>query len=106
MTAPQEIHNGVRALHAFVEKFGKLPAPWNAQDASQLITLAKSINDASKNKLEQVNEQLLRQLAYTSQGSIVGLTAFVGGIAAQECLKALSGKYTPLKQWVRSLNLM
>jgi hypothetical protein len=43
-------------------------------------------------------------MAFTAQGSIVPLTSFMGGMVAQECLKAISGKYTPLNQWVISFS--
>ena len=42
----------------------------------------------------------LRQLSYTAQGVLAPLCACVGGIVAQETLKALTGKYTPINQWV------
>lgn len=40
-------------------------------------------------------------MAFTSQGCFSPLAASLGGIVGQEVLKALTGKYTPLKQWVR-----
>ena len=33
-------------------------------------------------------------------GQIAPLTAFMGGVAAQEAIKACTGKFTPLHQWV------
>src|SRR3990167_3949812 len=33
-------------------------------------------------------------------GSFVCFTAFMGGVVGQEVLKALSGKFTPIKQWL------
>lgn len=35
-----------------------------------------------------------------SQGSLAPLTAALGGIASQEVLKAVTGKFSPLQQWV------
>lgn len=100
MTVPLELHLGMQALHAFYDKNKRLTSPWNSQDAEELIHLAKSINESSKNKLDEINLDILKQLSFTAQGSIVGLSAFTGGIVAQECLKSLSGKYTPLMQWL------
>ncbi|GIQ88991.1 hypothetical protein KIPB_011356, partial [Kipferlia bialata] len=37
--------------------------------------------------------------AMTGRGNTTGPCAFFGGLAAQEALKAVSGKYTPLKQF-------
>jgi len=57
--------------------------------------------DAKGNKLvEKINEELIKKLSYTSQGSLVGLTSFIGGVVAQEALKAVTGKFTPLNQWL------
>lgn len=39
-------------------------------------------------------------MAFTSRGCFPPLTATLGGIVGQEVLKALTGKYTPLKQWL------
>lgn len=45
-------------------------------------------------------ESMWRHLAFTSQGCFAPLCAFLGGVVAQEVLKALTGKFMPLKQWV------
>jgi len=41
-------------------------------------------------------------LSFTSQGCFSPLAAALGGVVGQEVLKALTGKYSPLKQWVRA----
>lgn len=53
-----------------------------------------------------MKEELIKKMALTAQGSIVPLTSFMGGMVAQECLKAISGKYTPLNQWVTVKNFL
>ena len=37
-----------------------------------------------KNKLEKLDEKLLANMSFTSQGSLVGLTAYIGGVFSQE----------------------
>ena len=92
----------MQALNTFALKTGgKLPAPWSAEDAAVILTLAEEANSKMKNKVDKLDETLLKQLSYTAQGGIVPMTAFMGGMIGQECLKALSGKYTPLNQWVK-----
>jgi len=93
------LHIGNRALHKFVETKGQLPEPWNKADADELIKLANQINDSTTANVEKIEDDLLRKLAYTAKGSIIPLTAFMGGFFAQEVIKALSGKFTPLNQW-------
>lgn len=51
---------------------------------------------------DQLDGKLLSQLAFTSRGCFAPLAASLGGIVGQEVLKALTGKYSPLKQWVQS----
>lgn len=98
-SSPSVSHIGMQALHAYVAKNGSLPSPWNKEHAESLLSLAIEINEKSKAKTE-LDEKLIKQLAYTARGGIIGLTAFLGGAIAQEVIKNLSGKFTPLNQWL------
>ncbi|XP_011672400.2 ubiquitin-like modifier-activating enzyme 1 [Strongylocentrotus purpuratus] len=99
---PGQLHVGFQALHKFKTKYGTLPRPRNDDDAAKMIALAKEINsqasDASKQ--ESIDEKLLTQLAYNACGDICPIQAVIGGMAAQEVMKACSGKFNPIKQWV------
>lgn len=57
-------------------------------------------------KVEQLSEDLIRQLSFTAQGNIISLTAFMGGFFAQEVIKSVSGKFVPLDQWVHTNQLI
>lgn len=48
----------------------------------------------------QVNNDIVKWLARMAQGSIAPLTAALGGVASQEVLKAVTGKFSPLQQWL------
>ena len=50
---------------------------------------------------DELDDKLIFQLSFSSRGSFPPLAASLGGIVGQEVLKALTGKYTPLRQWVR-----
>lgn len=52
-------------------------------------------------QVELVDEELLKALSFTAGGLLPPLATVVGGLAAQEALIALTGKFSPLKQWVR-----
>ena len=54
-------------------------------------------------QMDKVDETMLRMLAYGCQGCFPPLCAVIGGIVAQEVLKALTGKFGPLNQWVSIL---
>jgi len=49
----------------------------------------------------QVNGDVVKWLSRTAQGFLAPLAAAVGGVASQEVLKAVTGKFSPLQQWVR-----
>ena len=49
---------------------------------------------------DSVDAGLLRTLAYVSAGQVSPMCSVLGGMAAQEVLKALTGKFTPLQQWL------
>lgn len=96
---PQQLHVGIQALHAFTEKHGgKLPAPHSDRDAAEIIEVAKSIAAEAKDKVE-LDDNLIRELSYQAQGDLSPMAAVLGGLAAQEVLKAVSGKFNPVKQW-------
>ncbi|XP_019626909.1 PREDICTED: ubiquitin-like modifier-activating enzyme 6 [Branchiostoma belcheri] len=100
MHAPSTIHLGMWALHKFQEEYSRLPKPGNSEDAAKLVELAQSLNSKMHEKVDNVDSRLLTWLSYTAQGCFAPLTAAMGGILAQEVLKALTGKFTPLKQWL------
>lgn len=43
----------------------------------------------------------MKQLSTASTGLLPPLATLLGGVLAQECLIAVTGKFSPLKQWVR-----
>src|ERR1019366_322840 len=42
----------------------------------------------------------LGELSYQALGDLSPMAAFFGGLAAQEVLKAVSGKFHPINQWL------
>lgn len=48
----------------------------------------------------ELDMELLKAFYLTSAGCFLPLCTAYGGLLAQEVIKALSGKFTPLKQWV------
>ena len=43
---------------------------------------------------------MIQQLAYTAAGDLSPMAALFGGVVGQEALKAASGKFHPLNQWL------
>lgn len=93
---PDTLHVGMLALHQFVKANNKLPGPWNKEDADEFVKISESLKTSAD---QQLDEKLLRAVSHTAAGQLAPIAAFLGGFAAQECMKALTGKFTPLKQW-------
>lgn len=53
-----------------------------------------------------MDENVVKWLSRTAQGFLAPLAAAVGGVASQEVLKAVTGKFSPLQQWVRLVWLL
>jgi ubiquitin-activating enzyme E1 len=96
---PQQLHIGFQALHAFKQAQGRWPKPMDDTDAALLLASAKQFTEAEGIEVE-LDEKLLKELSYQAMGDLNPMAAFFGGIAAQEVLKALSGKFHPIKQWM------
>ena len=91
------IHLAFHAINVFCKKHSRLPRPWCQQDSDEFISLAKELNDAEY-KFE-LNDYVLRLFSSTVRGQISPMHAVIGGTAAQEIMKACSGKFTPIYQY-------
>uniref|UniRef100_A0A8C5CXI8 Ubiquitin-activating enzyme E1 C-terminal domain-containing protein n=1 Tax=Gadus morhua TaxID=8049 RepID=A0A8C5CXI8_GADMO len=96
--APLQIHAAMLALDTFQEQQGRMPNIGCLQDAEVLVKLTEEVNGRLKNKVSP--NTLVRCLSRTARGALPPLAAAVGGLASQEALKALTGKFSPLQQWV------
>ncbi|WVO16344.1 hypothetical protein L204_104019 [Cryptococcus depauperatus] len=94
---PAILHVGFQALSAFYEKTSRLPQPRNAQDAQEVIALAKEIHSAIGGE-DPLDETILTELSYQATGDLSPMVAVIGGFVAQEVLKACSAKFTPMQQ--------
>ncbi|CAB1437834.1 unnamed protein product [Pleuronectes platessa] len=92
------LHLAFQALHSFVKKEQRLPHTQCQSDADVLVAMVRELNAVAQ--LEQLDEAAVRNLSYTARGDLAPLNAFIGGLAAQEVIKACSGKFTPLQQWL------
>ncbi|KAJ2162987.1 E1 ubiquitin-activating protein [Coemansia sp. RSA 552] len=97
---PAQLHVGFQALHAFsAVNGGRMPRPGNAADASEVVRLANEINDKWSQKTE-LDADLLTKLAYQATGDLSPMVAVFGGLVAQEVLKACSGKFSPINNFM------
>ncbi|XP_038603857.1 ubiquitin-like modifier-activating enzyme 1 [Tachyglossus aculeatus] len=99
---PAQLHVAFQALHQFRKQHGRLPRPRHRADAEEVVGLARTVNAAAPPAVRQeaLSEDLVRQLAYMAAGDLAPVNAFIGGLAAQEVMKACSGKFMPIMQWL------
>ncbi|XP_065909784.1 ubiquitin-like modifier-activating enzyme 6 [Dysidea avara] len=107
MEAPAQDFVAFRSLHAFYAKHGCFPKVRDKIHAGELVTMAEQLLpqlDTSGLQAvistDNLDRNLLYKLSYTARGTLAPLCACIGGMVAQETLKALTGKYTPLNQWL------
>ncbi|XP_029456602.1 ubiquitin-like modifier-activating enzyme 6 [Rhinatrema bivittatum] len=96
---PLQIHATMLGLDRFQESRGRLPNIGCLQDATELLNLTEAVSETLESKPE-MDEDIVKWLSWTARGFLTPLAAAVGGIASQEALKAVTGKFSPLQQWV------
>jgi len=91
----EQLHFALFGIHAFVLKNSKYPA---GADVDACMELATATAKANGFEIEAEKDVFTNAVAY-SACSISPMSAFFGGIIAQEIVK-FTGKYSPLKQWL------
>lgn len=98
---PALLHVAFQALDAFVAKFGRKPEPCSERDALEMINLAKLINGtASVVARCEIDEDIIKKLSSTALAQLNPMAAMFGGVVGQEVVKAASGKFHPVHQWL------
>uniref|UniRef100_A0A8K9XDC1 E1 ubiquitin-activating enzyme n=1 Tax=Oncorhynchus mykiss TaxID=8022 RepID=A0A8K9XDC1_ONCMY len=99
---PGQLHLGFQALHSYQRKHSRLPKPWCQADGEELVSLAKEVNSSQTGsaKVDELDDKLIKKLAFVSAGDLAPINAFIGGLAAQEVMKACTGKFMPMMQWL------
>ncbi|XP_052753452.1 ubiquitin-like modifier-activating enzyme 1 [Galleria mellonella] len=100
---PQQLHVAFATLHKYQESEGSLPKPWCDADAAKFINYAKSLvkdQEIFKDGEIELNTELLETFSKVSSGDLNPMNAAIGGVVAQEVMKACSGKFHPIVQWL------
>ncbi|KAJ7424737.1 Ubiquitin-like modifier-activating enzyme 1 [Willisornis vidua] len=92
----RSLHTAFQALHAFRREQGRLPRPRALADTERVLELAQSLWTQEG----ALDEDIVRAFASVSAGDLSPVAAVVGGLAAQEVLKAITRKFQPLDQWL------
>jgi len=85
------IHNTLRAIDKFIILNNRSPKPWNVEDNAIIIKYVSDLMKVEDNTLIEI-------MASTYTGTFNPLASFVGGLVAQEAVKGMTQKYTPINQ--------
>lgn len=102
---PEQLHVILNGLLAFHAKHKRLPRVLNQEDSNELKGLVKEYQNTKMDiegedfKVETVDEKLIEHISLYGDTQISPVISFWGGIITQEIVK-LTGKFTPLKQWL------
>lgn len=103
MQNAQTSHICFGALEKFRTAHKRLPRPWDLADAQAFVELATQL--AKENKIAdgdlQEDAEMVRLFflfAFQCQGVFNPLCAFMGGLVAQEGIKAITHKFSPVHQ--------
>lgn len=93
---PQQIQMAFTAYHRFVERHEREPLPWNDSDSMEFMKIC--LERAGELSIE-VDVKLVTTFSKICTGNLAPINAIIGGIAAQEVMKACSGKFMPISQY-------
>ncbi|XP_013188250.1 ubiquitin-like modifier-activating enzyme 1 [Amyelois transitella] len=100
---PQQLHIAFAVLDKFQEAEGHLPRPWCESDSTKFLEYAKDFvkdQEQFKNGEIELNVELFDTFSKVSAGDLNPMNAAIGGVVAQEVMKACSGKFHPIVQWL------
>lgn len=95
----QQEHLFFQTLDRFVAKFGSLPRSYNKEDSNSFYELLFRLISERQVEASSIDENLARLFAQQARGNLAPINSVIGGFAAQEVLKACSGKFMPINQW-------
>lgn len=87
---PSTLHVCYQVLSDFVSFTKRFPK--NDKDYSTFLKMAKELD-------EKVDKNIIEKFVRTYNSRTMPVVSFIGGIAAQEALKACSQKFSPIFQW-------
>lgn len=101
MDLANTVHLAFLTTSVFMNQKKRLPHPQCMEDAVEFIKLADGLNQqyALVEKIEGKHEDYLRTFSFGARGYLPAIATAIGGLVAQEALKAVSSKFSPIKQF-------
>jgi ubiquitin-activating enzyme E1 len=87
---PKLLHNFHTALNMYINTHKKFPT--TPEEIQSMENMTCFDNDKHR--------EIYRKLCYTCSGKLCPIDSIVGSIVAQEVMKGISKKYTPINQWL------
>lgn len=91
------MHSAFNALSKYELETGKVPKSHNKNDVDNFVKLAM---DTFGEDFPEQEKKTLEIFSNNASGQLVAVNSVIGGFAAQEVLKACSGKFSPIKQFL------
>lgn len=101
MDRPAQLHIAFRALDEYRKHSGgQSPKPWSRSDAEQFLAIFSNILKTDYPELaNSIDKSLIEKFSFICSGNVSPMQAVIGGVVAQEVLKACTGKFVPIRQW-------
>jgi ubiquitin-activating enzyme E1 len=103
---PTQSHALFQALDLYFIKTNSFPRPWHKDDAQKFLKFVDELLLNNENALNMgiengtiLNKRLASLFAFTACGNLAPMQAVLGGITAQEVMKACSHRFMPIHQW-------
>lgn len=96
---PVHLHAAIRAYNDYLTSFNSLPS-FNDDDMTRYTEIIKRYTNGNDPKQELVDKIVHCLKSKQSNNNICPITSFFGGICSQEIMKASSGKFNPICQWM------
>ncbi|CAF0838485.1 unnamed protein product [Adineta steineri] len=101
------VHVIMLAISEFKQLYQRLPEPIEINEESdqiKLTNLAKKYLNELISKDHSIDEDrfnhLIKYLLYSAKGSFAPLCSAMGGFVGQQVLTSITGKFTPIQQWL------
>ncbi|CAF5065752.1 unnamed protein product, partial [Rotaria sp. Silwood1] len=98
MSMPANLHLAFQALSYFEKQYNALPKPWDNADADKFYEIVEKLK-REQVLTDELNKHWIKLFAKTCTGDLCPMQAIIGGIAAQEAMKAVTGKFMPIRQF-------
>jgi ubiquitin-activating enzyme E1 len=101
MERMNQLHLAFQAIHQYEKEKGELPKPYNRADAEEFLGMVKALNDSASDMVKtEIDPALIKVFSYTSRGTLPAMCSVLGSFVGQEIMKACSGKFNPLRQFL------